>query len=231
MLSTDDKKPGLPSDGNSCEVPHMILIAEFEYLANAAQQANEDRAKVVQYYFMVLGALAGSVVGLREIPPTYLQWAYGVLTLIFLVLTVFGVFTVRQLIGLRLAWLEYSLAMDKIKEYYIDRFSNAGLPAAIRLRANKLPLAYQSGTISHLLALTIFLINALSLIIASTFLQLTLFKCLKFGAVMISGSLLAVLLVGGQQLYYRMKLEKSGIQKDIFDEIENIKKKEGQADV
>jgi hypothetical protein len=27
-------------------------------------------------------------------------------------------------------------------------------------------------------------------------------------------------------MYYRMKLEKSGIQKDIFEEIENIKKKE-----
>jgi hypothetical protein len=55
-------------DSNSNEAPHEILLAEFEYLANAAQQANEDRAKVIQYYFISLGSLAGSVVSLREVP-------------------------------------------------------------------------------------------------------------------------------------------------------------------
>jgi hypothetical protein len=218
------------SNSNSNETPHKILIAEFEYLANAAQQANEDRAKVIQYYFISLGSLVGSVVSLREIPLSYLQWAYGGVAIIFLVLTVFGIFTVRQLIGLRLAWLEYSLSMDKIKEYYIDRFPKAGLPAAIRLRANKLPLAYQPGSISHLLARATFTLSALSLVIASAFLQLAVYDCLQFGAVMIAGLVLAVLLFVGQQIYYRMKLEKSNIQKDIFEEIENIKKKKEQTE-
>jgi hypothetical protein len=214
------------SGRNSKEVPHEILIAEFGNLANAAQQANEDRAKVMQYYFISLGSLAGSVVSLREVPQVYMPWAYGGVAIIFLVLTLFGIFTVRQLIGLRLAWLEYSLSMDKIKEYYIDRFPEAGLPAVIRLRASKLPLAYQPGSISHLLALATFTLSALSVGIASAFLQLAVYDCLQFGAVMIAGLVLAVLLFGGQQIYYRMKLEKSNIQRDIFEEIENIKRKE-----
>lgn len=230
MLSQDDMNQDRASESNSNEAPYKILVAEFEYLANAAQQANEDRAKVIQYYFISLGSLVGSVVSLREIPLSFLQWAYGGVAIIFLVLTVFGIFTVRQLIGLRLAWLEYSLAMDKIKEYYIDRFSQAGLPSAIRLRASRLPLAYQPGSISHLLALATFSLNALSLVIASAFLQLAVSDCLQFGAFMIAGLLLAVLLAVGQQMFYRTKLEKSGIQKDIFDEIENIKKKEKPAD-
>jgi hypothetical protein len=218
------------NDSNSNEAPSEILLAEFEYLANAAQQANEDRAKVIQYYFISLGSLAGSAVSLREVPPAYLSWAYGGVAIIFLVLTAFGMITVRQLIGLRLAWLEYSLSMDKIKEYYIDRFPKAGLPAAIRLRANKLPLAYQPGSISHLLALATFALNALSVVIASAFLQLAVSDCLQFGAFTIAGLVLAALLFGGQQIYYCMKLEKSNIQKDIFEEIENIKKKKEQAE-
>lgn len=214
------------SDISLDEASHKILIAEFEYLANAAQQANEDRAKVIQYYFISLGSLAGSVVSLREVPQAYLPWAYGGVAIIFLVLTAFGIITVRQLISLRLAWLEYSLSMDKIKEHYIDRFPKADLPPAIRLRASKLPLAYQRGSISHLLAIATFSLNALSLVIAAVFLQLAVFGCLQFGALTIAGLALAVLLFGGQQIYYRMKLEKSGIQKDIFEEIENIKSKE-----
>ncbi len=213
------------SGSNANEAPNEILIAEFEYLASAAQQANEDRAKVIQYYFISLGSLAGSVVSLREVPQAYLPWAYGGVAIIFLVLTAFGIITVRQLISLRLAWLEYSLSMDKIKEYYIDRFPKAGLLPVMRLRANKLPLAYQQGSISHLLAIATFSLNALSLVIAAVFMQLAKFNCLKFSVVTISGLVLAVLLFGGQQIYYRMKLEKSGIQKDIFEEIENIKKK------
>lgn len=231
MLSPDDMNHDRANDSNADEAPHKILMAEFEYLANAAQQANEDRAKVIQYYFISLGSLAGSVVSLREIPPAYLQWAYGGVATIFLVLTAFGIITVRQLISLRLAWLEYSLSMDKIKEYYIDRFPQAGLPLVMRLRANKLPLAYQRGSISHLLAIATFSLNALSLVIAAVFLQLAVFDCLQFGALTIAGLVLAVLLFGGQQIYYRMKLEKSGIQKDIFEEIENIKRKEKQANL
>lgn len=224
MLSQDDMNQD--RDSHSNEASDKILLAEFEYLANAAQQANEDRAKVIQYYVISLGSLAGSVVSLREVPPAYLPWAYGGVAIIFLVLTVFGIITVRQLISLRLAWLEYSLSMDKIKEYYIDRFPKADLPQVMRLRASKLPLAYQAASISHLLALATFFLNALSLVIAAVFWQLAIFNCLKFSAVTISGLVLAVLLFGGQQIYYRMKLEKSGIQKDIFEEIENIKKKE-----
>jgi hypothetical protein len=213
-------------DSNSNEAPYEILIAEFEYLANAAQQANEDRAKVIQYYFISLGSLAGSVVSLREVPPAYLPWAYGGIAIIFLVLTAFGFITVRQLIGLRLAWLEYSLSMDKIKEYYIDSFPKAGLSAVIRLRANKLPLAYQPGSISHLLARATFTLSALSLVIAAAFLQLAVYDCLQLGTVTIAGLVLAVLLFVGQQIYYRTKLEKSNVQKDIFEEIEIIKRKE-----
>ncbi len=214
------------SDISLDEASHKILIAEFEYLANAAQQANEDRAKVMQYYFISLGSLAGSVVSLREVPPVHMSWAYGGVAIIFLVLTLLGIFTVRQLIGLRMAWLEYSLSMDKIKEYFIDRFPKADLPSVIRLRANKLPLAYQPGSISHLLARATFALNTLSLVIVAVFLQLALYDCLQFGAIIFIGLALAFLLAVGQQIYYRTKLEKSNIQKDIFEEIENIKRKE-----
>ena len=145
MPSPNDVNQNRPNGQNLNEVPHKILMAEFEYLASAAQQANEDRAKVIQYYFISLGSLGASLVGLKDIPTIYLQWAYGGLALIFLLLTAFGVFTVRQLISLRLAWLDSSLAMDKIKKYYKNNFTDEQWSTVIRFRTEKLPNAYKRG--------------------------------------------------------------------------------------
>ncbi len=224
MISQDDKEPNRANDSKSSEMPHEILIAEFEYLATAAQQANEDRAKVIQYYFISLGSLGASLVGLKDIPAIYLQWAYGSLTLIFLILTVFGVFTVRQLISLRIAWLDSSLAMDKIKDYYKGSFSEESWSAVIRFRTEKLPNAYKRGSISHLLALAASLMGSLSLLIASIFLDLALFNCLAFNGVIIGGILLTLGLFFWLKAFYRRELENSGIQCEI-DKIKNKQRK------
>jgi hypothetical protein len=55
-------------------IPNEILIAELKYVTGTAQQANEDRMRVTQYYFMALGSIAASLVGLREIPASIGNW-------------------------------------------------------------------------------------------------------------------------------------------------------------
>ena len=42
-----------------------ILVAEFEYIAKTAFQANEDRARVSNYYLMTAGAAVAAILGAK----------------------------------------------------------------------------------------------------------------------------------------------------------------------
>jgi hypothetical protein len=44
---------------------NKILIAEFEYTAATAFQANEDRARVSHYYLMTSGAVVAAILGAK----------------------------------------------------------------------------------------------------------------------------------------------------------------------
>ena len=51
-------------DQESLDV-NEILVAEFEYIAATAFQANEDRARVSNYYLMSAGAAVAAILGAR----------------------------------------------------------------------------------------------------------------------------------------------------------------------
>jgi hypothetical protein len=204
------------------EIPHAILTAEFEYLADAAQQANEDRARVTQYYFMALGSFIASLLGLKEVPDKYIELAYSGLMVLFLLYAGFGALTVEQLIRLRLAWLKCSLAMDDIKEHYIKKFPEAELASAIRFRTENLPPAFQKYSISHLLALATSVMSALSFLVAAVFLQRAWDKQLDFAGVIIAGAILAVALFALEQAHYYKKLSTAPIKSEIRQAIKKI---------
>jgi len=211
--------PQGPQD--SRDIPHDILMAEFEFLADAAQQANEDRARVTQYYFMTLGSVVASAFGLKEISAEYLRWAYVGLGLLFLMLTGFGHLTIRQLIGLRLAWLKYSLEMDVIKQYYIDHFPHVQLSSALRLLPAGLPNAYKSGSMANLLAAATCLMSSLALTVGLVALGLALVRLQKIPILIGLGLVAGIILYDRQYRYYREQLTGSRVQK----EIDEIKKK------
>jgi hypothetical protein len=43
--------------------PDEILIAEFNYIANSAFQANEDRSRAMSFYFVSVGSLMAEILG------------------------------------------------------------------------------------------------------------------------------------------------------------------------
>src|SRR5512135_278926 len=82
-----------------------ILTAEFEYVAQTAFQANEDRARVTSFYLVTLGgfiaALLSSQMQNLMVPQVY--WAFAAL---FGILFLASILTLLQLIRLREAWFE-----------------------------------------------------------------------------------------------------------------------------
>lgn len=96
-----------------------ILVAEFEYIAQSAFQAHEDRARVTTFYLVSVGSFLAAVLGAQvDVLDTPFYVAFAAL---FLVLSVMGWLTLLQLVRLRLAWFESVKAMNTVKDFYVER--------------------------------------------------------------------------------------------------------------
>ena len=65
-----------------------LLAAEFNYIAQTAIQANEDRARVSSFYLIAVGSLVAAMFGAQYIDSTFLSIDVNVLfSGLFLLLT------------------------------------------------------------------------------------------------------------------------------------------------
>ena len=95
-----------------------ILAAEFNYIAQATVQNNEDR--VSSFFWVSAAAIVGVVVGLRldsATPPWVFQAFAGACSLFILL----GWLAILQLAQLRASWFSAIRAMNRIKLYYYSR--------------------------------------------------------------------------------------------------------------
>ncbi len=149
--------------------PNEILIAEFEYAANSAFQANEDRSKAASFFLISVGSLVAAIFGAQraDIKPE----TYFVLAGLFLALTFLGTLTVMQLARLREAWAESARVMNRIKDFYVERFKEIELEKAFHWRAATIPEKYKPRSISYFTVLEVALLSGLTFGASAFFLQ------------------------------------------------------------
>jgi hypothetical protein len=157
-----------------------ILLAEFDYIAGTAGQANEDRSRVDCFLVIEFGFL-------------------------FFTLTLLGTTTVVQLARLRAAWFESALAMNRIKEYAIQKEKK--LAQAFRWRGDSLPALYKVNSISFLQTLEVALLSGLTFGAAAYFFQIGIDYTRCLWAFTISLGLLALV---GQLFIYKRLLSEDG---------------------
>lgn len=125
------------------ELARSIVAAEYGYIAQTAFQANEDRARAWQYFFVTFATLIAALLS-TQVAAAVRQQLYLTFVVIFGLLTVLGLITVLQLVRLRQAWLESIRAMNQIKERLVAddpklaeyfRWRNATIPAAFKWRS------------------------------------------------------------------------------------------------
>jgi len=152
--------------------PTEILQAEFEYIAQTATQANEDRAKVASFYFVTVGSLIAAILGTQILDQGKpgLESVFLGFSVLFAFLTLLGYFTLLQLARLRTAWLESARAMNQIKEYCIER-SEGDLANAFRWREKTLPKAFKINSVANYLAVEVALLSGLIFGVAAYFFQ------------------------------------------------------------
>lgn len=179
--------------------PNMgdILTAEFEYIAQTAFQANEDRARVTNLYLITLGGLVAAI--LADTVGAALSGIYWVLVVLFGLLAANSVLTLLQLVRLRQAWRESLLAMNQIKDFYQTRYPELG--AAFRWKTETVPPADKLWSIGFLLALQVALLGGVVLGVAAYLIGLIYGQPL-LGVAILVGILFAL----GQMLLYRRLL-------------------------
>jgi hypothetical protein len=139
--------------------PNDILQAEFTYIAQTAFQANEDRARVTNFYLVTLGGFIAALVG-THVDSSMTAGIYWAFAALFVVLFAASVLTLLQLVRLRWAWFDSVRAMNAIKSYYEDRFPDLALGTALVWK--KLPRAFNPWSVGFLLALQVALLGGAS---------------------------------------------------------------------
>ena len=152
-----------------------LLAAEFDYIAQTAIQANEDRARVSSFYLIAVGSLLAAMFGTQFFDPNFFTQTVNLMfSGLFILLTLLGTSTVMQLARLRAAWYESMLAMNQLKDYMMRE--NKSLVKAFRWKTNTLPSKYKTSSVSYYQAVEVALISGLMFGAAAFFMQQAFFS-------------------------------------------------------
>ena len=178
-----------------------LLAAEYNYIAQTANQANEDRARVSSFYLIAVGSLLAALFGTQffntgSLAPTISIMFSG----LFVLLTLLGISTIMQLARLRSAWHESMLAMNQMKDYMISQHQE--LKQAFRWQTHTLPTKYKMNSVSYYQAVEVALIGGLMFGAGVFFLQQAFFiiALLNWAIAIITGALMVLLQL---QIYKR----------------------------
>jgi len=133
-----------------------ILIAEFNYAMQTANQSNEDRVKIFQ--FLVANTLTIAATVLFS---SFTQSIGGLsLGIVFMIFFAMGLLSLFQLSRLRLAWGDSVKAMNKIKDFYVNH--NKKLDEAFLWKTSTMPKTTKKMSLAYQLALTIMFLNSIT---------------------------------------------------------------------
>lgn len=177
-----------------------ILIAEYEYIAQAAFQTTEDRARVSAFYLVSVGSLIAALFSTQLEGLAYPQifWAFS---LFFTLLSAAGTITLLQLVRLRQAWFDSAEALNHIKRFYIKE-GDRGLESAFLWGTETLPSKFKTWSISFLLALQVSILGSVTLGVAVFYLGMAFQNQWWFWALIIAIGYLVL-----QLILYRILLK------------------------
>lgn len=137
-----------------------LLAAEYNYIAQTASQANEDRARVSSFYIIAVGSLLAALFGTQFLDPKSFTPIVSIMFgALFVLLTLLGLSTVMQLARLRAAWHDSMLAMNQLKDFMVSQ--NRELAGAFRWNTGTLPSKYKINSVSYYQAVEVAFIGGL----------------------------------------------------------------------
>jgi len=179
-----------------------IVAEEYQYIAQTAFQAQEDRARVTTFYLVSVGSLIGAFFGTT---PNTEKSTFLIFASLFLFLSYFGIITLRQLIQLRLSWFESARAMNQIKDFLIKQ--NKDLNKAFRWQEKSLPDPYKPKSVAYYLAQQVAMIGAVTFGTMIFYATLAFNNNLQNGSIPIAGAIIGgIIFLIFQMNLYRKEL-------------------------
>ena len=152
-----------------------LLAAEYDYIAQTANQANEDRARVSSFYLIAVGSLLAAMFGTQLFDPGFYSRNVNLMfSGLFMLLTLLGTSTIMQLARLRAAWYDSAQAMNQLKDFMVSQ--NESLTNAFRWTTNTLPPRYKTNSVSYYQAAEVALIGGMMFGASTFFLQQAFFS-------------------------------------------------------
>ncbi|HEY0607793.1 MAG TPA: hypothetical protein VGD58_33065 [Herpetosiphonaceae bacterium] len=201
---------------------NALLIAEFEYIAQTAFQATEDRSRATTLYLVTTGSLIAAILSTQveqlQVAETY--WSFAIL---FCGLSFFSLLTLLQLARLRLAWLSSVAAMNHIKQFYIEHSQLPDLESAFLWNARTLPSPSKPWSVASLLMLQVALLGSLAAGAAIIFFGLAnQLQAWWWGGASVVGACFFIIQIG---LYYAL-LRRSAENKGTNEQMNKTENKE-----
>ncbi|MBN2009713.1 hypothetical protein JW960_10260 [candidate division KSB1 bacterium] len=153
---------------NSFELAHL-LMSDYEYIRETASQAMNDRHTMVNYFLLIVGASVTILAATVDKAVLFSGSNSQFLAWLALILNFIGWIYFLIIIRLRQAWCGSALAMNQIKEFYIQ---NGRVPDDIARSAflwdtKSVPSAGRKSTVFYYSAVLISFISSIVLIFAS----------------------------------------------------------------
>jgi len=140
-----------------------LLKSEFDYIARTAFQADEDRARVSSFYLVAVGSLVAALFSTqfvdKNLDPILVAWTFSGL---FLILTILGTLTNLQLSRLRAAWYDSMLAMNQLKDYWLQEVKDSNIEKAFKWNTKSLPSKYKLNSVSFYQTVEVALLSGLT---------------------------------------------------------------------
>lgn len=154
-------RPAVTSGADLLE-PADILGKEYQYAHSTASEAMRDRHQMINFYLVFVGVVTSGVIAIvREESGSGQTLGTALLWLLCSV----GWLYFLKIIRLRQAWYESILAMNQIKEFYIQNakgMSAEALRSAFRWQPTTLPAPHKPWTLFFLSAMTIAFLDGIA---------------------------------------------------------------------
>ena len=141
-----------------------MLLEEFNYAGITAYQAMEDRARMFNFYLLLVSVIMSGLGAVYQFGGRINIYLHLLSFIFLLIAGIMGTAFFVKLIRLRQAWRESVICMNVIKEFYIQQFQQQ-MPQvnhAFRWRLKTIPAGEHRGSTTFIVCFTIAMLESAS---------------------------------------------------------------------
>ena len=145
-----------------------MLIEEYKYASSTAYQAIEDRARMINLYYILLGLLATGLSAIYQFSGSSRPYSQLLAILLLLIVSGLSLTFFINIIRLRQSFLGSIMVMNVIKEFYIQEFQHQmpHIEKVFRWRLKTIPAGERIGSVTFVMSYLVALMGSLCLAVA-----------------------------------------------------------------